>query len=888
VRDDIGRRVYRLLLRLAPRSLRDKHGREMEELFARRLREARGRGLPARVAVWACAAADLAGVAARALRLGPGERATRGPAPTRRIPMTPSDVWHAVRSLLRQRLATSLVVAMLGLGIAANVAVFGLIDGLFLRPFPFPEPDRLVYVNETAPRWNLETVGINFPDFDRWRREQRVFEGLAVLDSAGFNVSGGAGAERVIGAVASHELASVLGVRPLLGRFFTPEEDRPNGPPVVVLGYGLWQERFGGARDVLGRTLRIDGVARSVVGVMPPEAEFPGRVRLWVPLAGDPNQEGQSYSGEAIGRVRSGVTVAQAEADLQRVHRAIWEERDKEKVVSPMARPLREEHVRGFRAAASALAAAVALLLVVACANVASLMLARALARRREMAIRVAVGASRLRLVVQLLIENLVLAAAGGALGLAVGYGALRALLRSLPDEAPAWVVLGLDSRVVGFSVGVTALTVVLFGWAPVLHALRGDVRSAMSNAAGAATASPRGRLTLRLLVGAEFALAALLMVSSGLLMQAFDRVRRTDPGFEPRGVLTFALSLPEAAYPDAPKRLAFWDRLLERLQALPGVDSAGGVTCPPLGCHWGSFFAAEGQPPRGAEEKDPVVLYRYATDGYFRAMGVRLRSGRLLDPRDGRPGSGRAVIVNEAFAREFFPGVADPVGRRIRRSQSSSEAPWFTVVGVVGDVKHYGLERPMRPGLYFPLAEDAAGHLTLALKTRGKPTALVGPARALLRELDPDLALYQVRTMEAALRESLATRATYSWLLAVFALLALALALGGTHGVTAYLATQRSREIGIRLALGAQRGHIRRTVLGGSLAVAGTGTAFGIVSSLGAARWLSSLLFGVPAHDLGVLGGAAGALLATAIAANWLPASRAARADPMATLRSD
>ena len=438
----------------------------------------------------------------------------------------------------------------------------------------------------------------------------------------------------------TYEFAAVLGVRPVLGRFFTPEEDRPKGPPVVVLGHGLWQERFGGEPDVLGRTLRLDGVARTIVGVMPREAEFPVRARLFVPLGGDPNQEGESYSYEAIGRLKPGVTAAQAEADLLRAQQPIWEARDKDKNVSPFVRPLREELVRTFRAAAGALGAAVGLLLVVACANVASLMLARALARRREMAIRVAVGASRWRLLSQLLVENLLLAAVGGMLGLLAGYWALRALLAAVPDEVPRWAVFGLDLRVAVFSVLVTGVAVVLFGWAPVVHAMRDDVRSAMSGVAGGATSSPRGRRTLRFLVGAEFALAALLLVCGGLLLQAFERVRRVDPGFEPRGVLTFGVYVPAAGYPDNPKRLAFWEGFIARLQALPGVESVGAITCPPLGCHWGRFFVAEGQPPRGKNEKNPVVLVRIASHDYFRSMGIRLKSGRFFDARDGREGS--------------------------------------------------------------------------------------------------------------------------------------------------------------------------------------------------------------------------------------------------------
>jgi putative ABC transport system permease protein len=876
------RRAYRALLRLGPRALRERHGEEMEALFMERWSQSRG----ASVSVWASAILDLARARLRDQRRA-ARRVWEPRTKARRTDMIGHDLRYALRSLLRQRLAGALVVAMLALGLAANVAVFGLINGLFLRPLPFPEPERLVYINERAPRWNLDVVGINYPDLDQWRREQRQFEAIAYYEGASFNASDGTNALRLEGAQVTHDFAAVLGVKPILGRFFTAEEDRPKGPQVVVISYGLWQDRFGGERDVLGKALRLDGVARTVIGVMPRGVDFPGGVRCYVPLAAELRNDGQSYSGNAIGRLKPGVTAAQGEADLLRTQQPIWDARDKEKVVSPYAVPLREELVRDFRTSARALAGAVGLLLVVACANVASLMLARALARRREIAIRVAVGASGGRLLVQLLVENLLFALAGGALGLALGYAALRALVRAIPDEVPSWAVFGLDARVVGFAFAATALTLVLFGWAPALHALRGDLRQAMSNAASATTSSPRGRRTLRLLVGAEFALAALLLVCGGLLLQAYTRVRQIDPGFEPRGVLTFGVYLPAASYPDDAKRLAFWNRLIEGLQAQPGVNSAAAITCAPLGCHWGNFFAVEGAPARGKDDKNPVVLHRYATVDYFKTMGIRLRDGRLFEPADFGPGEPRGAIVNEAFVREFLPGEAHPVGRRFRRA-SSSETPWIPILGVVGDVKHYGLERPMRPGLYFPITVQPADSLTVALKTAGDPASLVAGARAAVRELDPDLAVFQVRTMEQALRRSMTARATYSWLLAVFALLALLLALGGTYGVTGYLASQRTREMGIRIALGARTADIRRSVLKGSLAVVVVGMVTGALLSIAAANQISSLLFGVSPHDPVVLVGAVLVLGLTALAASWFPAVRASRVDPMTTLRSE
>ena len=797
--------------------------------------------------------------------------------------MLGTDLRYTFRWLARQKASSALIALMLALGIGANVVVFSLVNALFLRPFPFPQPDRLVYINEAAPKWNLDLVGINYPDFHQWHASAQMFEAIGLYSEASLNLSDGNQAERISGAEVTADFAKVLGIEPLLGRMFTAEEDKPKVPRVTVIGEGLWRERFGASPDVLGRVLKLNGVPHTIVGVMPRAAEFPGEVRLWVPVAGDPLQKGQSYGAEGLGRLKPGVSAEDATRDLLRTQEPIWNARDKDRIVSPFARPLREQFVRDFTSAAKTLLAAVGLLLVVTCANVASIMLARALARRREMAIRLAVGASRLRLARQLLVENLVLAALGGLIGLAVGRWALHLLVTTAGDQIPRWANFTLDGRIVAFSVGVSIVTALLFGLAPALHTIRSSVRGAISETGTGNTLGPSGRRTLGWLVSAEFALAAILLVCGGLLMRAYDRVRDTDPGFDPHNVLTFAVSLPDASYPDEPKRLAFWERLSARLQTLPGVESAGIVSCPPLSCHWGTFFVIEGRAPLAPGESNPVTLQRPASPEYFRTMGIRLKSGRFFNNEDGRKDN-RVVIVNETFVKTFWPGVSDPIGRRIR--YNGERAPWMTVVGLVEDVRHYGLERPMRPGIYMPVAQLPANQLTVVIKTKQAPEAFTPTARAALRELDPELPLFRVRTMEEALARSLSQRALYSWLLGVFASLALILALGGTYGVTSYLVSQRTREIGIRLALGARRIDITRSVLRGSLMIAAIGILVGLAASVGAARQLSTLLFGVPPHDTRVLVSALLVLMVTAAAANILPARRASNVDPMKSLR--
>jgi len=771
-------RGYRALLRLAPRELRERHAAAMEEMFAERLAAARLRGRVPAAVVWLQGACDLAAARLVGWRRSPVPLTV--PVDERMSFMPGSDVRYAWRSLLRQKSASALVVFMLALGIAANVAVFTLVNGLFLRPFPFPHPDRLVYINTAAPKWNLDVVGINYPDFAHWQTDQKLFDSLMMFETAQFNLSSSGSAERVRGARITRDFTRVLGVQPILGRTFTPDEDRPKGPPVVILSVQLWRDRFGGDRDMVGRTIRLDGAPRTVVGVMPPEASFPSEIELWVPMQGDPARAEESYDGDAIGRMKPGVAVGQADADLKRAHQAVWDARDKTHLVTPFARPLHETFVDNYRRSAKVVLAAVALLLLVACANVAAVMLARALARRREMGIRLALGSTRMRLLRQLLIENVILAAAGSAVGLVAGRAAVAGLVGLVPDQFPRWAVFTIDARVITFAVLSVLVTAVLFGWVPALHALRGDLRSAMNAATIGTTAAPSGRRTLRCLVGAEFALSAVLLVCTLLLVKAFDRVRHTDPGFRAAGVLLASVPVSEGTRPKPEQWFAFWKDLEQRARQLPGVDAAGLISCAPLDdCHLGNFFQPENPIPR-PDGKNPVVLMRMATAGYFPAMGLRLREGRFLS--DGDMGNGPlqdtdflngktppvAVVVNETFVRTFWGESARGVGRRLRFNDERS--PWIPVVGVVEDVKHYGLEQPMRPGVYFPVSINTLSTMTIALHTQVRPEAVTGALREMLRGIDPEIPLVRPRTMESLIARSTALRAALSWMLAVFA----------------------------------------------------------------------------------------------------------------------
>lgn len=857
----------------------------MEAVFRDRLADATRRGHIAVAITWLRAIGDVLGAIPIELHQQWQRRGRVGMQRERKPLMLGSDLRYAWRSLSHQKLGTGLVIGMLALGIGATVAVFSLVNGLFLRPFPFPEPDRLVYINETAPKWNLEQTGVSYADFVVWHRDQQAFAAIGLFDETAFNVAGEQGADRLNGAAVTIDFLKVLGLQPLIGRAFSLEETQPNGPRVTMIGEALWRERFGGRADVLGQELRLNSRVYTVVGVLPKAAEFPGGVRLWVPMQNNPTTR-DGYSYEGLGRLKPGVTVEQAGADLLRVQQQIFAEHDKERIVSPFTRPLRAQFTREYGTIASTLGAAVALLLGVACANVAALMLARALARRREIGIRLAVGASRARLLRQLLVENILLSIAGGILGLVVGHWAIQLLVTSLPEQAPSWTEFALDARMVAFTLAMSMLTAVLFGWAPAWHAMNADVRGAMSAATAGSTAQIRGRRTLWALVAAEFALASLMFVCGGLLVRAYDRVRNTDVGFDGSQVLTFTVNIPIATYPDSAKRTAFWNRLQERVRAIPGVEHAGVVSCAPVsGCHWGWLFYAEGAPPRPADAASPIVLNRAVTPEYFAAMGIRLRQGRFFTDREVVDAFDKesSIIVNETFVKTFWPDGGSAIGKRVRNGE---KAPWRTVVGVVHDIKHYGLELPVRPGVYIPL--PILSGMTVALRTAGDPAAVGPAARAALREIDPEVPAFDMRTMDERLARSRSLRAAYSWLLGVFAVMALVLALGGSYGVTSYLVSQRTRELGIRVALGARRADISRAVLNGSLAVVAVGVAIGVAGAIGAGRFLSALLFGVPPYDAAILTLAAIALFATGFLANWLPARRASRVDPMISLRAD
>jgi len=883
----LAERVFHTALRVLPEDMRDRDAAAIEELFAEESTAVRASGTPRHLAFVTRAVWDI-------LRRAPYEHWRRRGRRRNEDPAMRSflaDLRFAFRSFGRQPGATALIVVTLMLGVAANTAVFAIVDGLFLRPFPFPEPGRLVYLNERAPTWNLDFTGINYPDFHTWRERASTFESMALWAETSVNLADPSGAERVDGLAVTYDFPKTLGIRPVLGRTFTKEEDGPTPGRVVVLGYGLWQTRFAGSRDVVGQPLRINSRPYTIIGVLPREADFPGHAQFWIPLNGDPNQKGQSYSYDGIGRLKPGVTIEQARADLMRAHAPIWAATDSAHVVSPRLDGLRDQFVSNFRAMGKALGAGALLVLLIACANVAGAMLARSIFRRREIAIRLALGASAKRVGRQLITESLALAIVAGLAGTLVGRWLVRLLVRFGSDQLPPWVQLQFGVRTIVFAVLVIVATALVFGLAPALQALRADVTgSLVSGGAGtrASVGIPQRRM-LDALVVIAIALALVLLAGSGLLVRAYGTLRNTDPGFRPDGVMTFQLALPQAKYPSAVAQRRFYANFVDRLAATPGVQSAGVVTCLPFGCHWGMFLRAEGAPPPAKNASNPVVLARYASAHYFEAMGIRLVRGRFFTDAEGGPTGPHPVVINEQLAKQLWPNVVDPVGKRMIWNGDTVSTDWLTVVGVVRDVRHYGLVRPMIGGLYRSAFEadttQTFASLGIAIRSATGEAAVVAAARAIVRELDPELPLIDVRSAQAALNRSFADRRTIAFVFAAFGGIALALALGGIYAVLSYVVGRRRQEIGIRMALGAQRSQVIGLVVRQGLRLVAIGVFLGLPVSLLALREISSLLVGVSARDPLTYAAAVLLLAATAALSALIPARRAAGVDPKTAL---
>ena len=885
---DQGLGVYRRLLRLFPSRYRAEHGRALERLFLdTHAAWERERGRPG-TAFWLRVVWD-------AVRGAAGEwlstvrRASRPHAGTgmgaagEMISSLAGDVRFALRQLARRPGLGLMVVVLMALGVAGNTAMFRIYNGLFLRPLPFVEPEQLVDLDETAPAWDLEYVGVAYPDFVEWRASNRTFESLAVFTEGGGNLSGDGRPERVGYVSASHDLDDVLGLEPRLGRFFTAEEDHPEGNRVALLSGDFWERRFASDPEVLGTTLVFDGRTVEIIGVLPPGADFVAEADLWLPLRETPESESGWYLS-GVGRLREGVTLEAAREDLLAVHRGMLPDRAVNEVTSPVLASMRDRHLGAYRTSSAFIMGAVGIVLLLACANIAGLMLARSIARGPEIGIRLAMGAPRRRIVRQLLTESALLAIAGATVGTAVGVWTSDRLVARLAEELPRWVTFDLDGRLVAFTVLLTAGSALLFGLAPALHAARQP--AATLAGAGRATTSFRHRRDLSVLVSAQVALALGLLVVGGLSTLDAYRVSRVEPGFATENVTAYRVQLPSARYPDDAARVAFVESYLDRLRALPDVEGATVANTLPLLGHWGWFFEVEDAPERSESYSNPVVLMRSVTPGYFDAMQVDLVRGRAFEERDGREGTQPVAIVNEMFVRTHMSDGRDPLGRIIHTG--GDDDPRLTVIGVSRDIKHYGLDEPMRPGVYQPLRQVPLDAFYVALRTRPSAPSPLAEARAVTAELDPELPIYGDRTMESVLEASLWARRATSWLIAAFSGVALLLAVAGLYGVISYAVNQRTREIGLRMALGARAEQVQSQVVREGLLVVAVGAAVGLLAALAMGGVVSGLLVQVSPTEPVVYVAVTLLLVAVASAANYLPARRAAATDPMGALRGE
>ena len=793
------------------------------------------------------------------------------------------DISYGLRTLVRSPGFTLVAAFTLALGIGANTAIFSVVDTVLLAPLPYEKPEQLQLVWGFHPEIGTETASL--PDFVDWREQNNVFVDLAASFRRSMNLTGNGEPERLIAARVTANLFSVLGIEPARGRAFLDEEDRPGGERVVILSHGLWERRFGLREDVLGDSVQLDGQPYTVVGITPPGFEFPSRAELWLPLALDPTQAGRrSDFLLVVGRLAEGVGQAQAQAEMDTITQRLEEQYPSTNTMwSVKLVGLHEEMVAEVRPTLWALWGAVTFVLLIACANVANLLLVRAVGRD-ELAVRAALGAGRLRLARQLLTESVLLFLLGGLGGLALGWAGIRALSALDPGDVPRIDQLTLDGRVALFTLGLALVTGLVFGLAPALHAARKNLFDQLREG-GTRAAGGRGGLRLRnVLVVGEIALSLVLLIGAGLMIRSLVRLQNVDPGFNSENLLSMRLSLSRGKYTEPAQIEAFYRELGERVEGLPGVRSAAAVSGLYIagGAPYLSF-AVEGQPPPGPDEVVDATV-RTVTPGFFHTLEVPVLRGGVFEAQHG-PDAARVAVINQTMARRYFADI-NPLGQRVAFDGTDSTPNWREIIGVVGDVKQEGLDVETYPEIYVPLSQRARPGMTLVVKTEGEPPGLAGAIRGEVQALDVGQPVYSVQTMEQALRDSLGEQRFAMALFSLFAAVAVLLAAVGIYGVVSYSVGQRTREIGVRMAMGARPGDILGMVVGNALLLTGLGLALGLGSAFFLTRFLETLLFGVEATDPVAFASIAGLLAVVAILACLLPARQAMRVDPVDAVR--
>jgi putative ABC transport system permease protein len=804
------------------------------------------------------------------------------------------DVRFGVRMLLKKPFFTAIAVLALALGAGANTAIFSVVNGVLLRPLPYKDPDKLVRLGE----WSKQVPGmsISYPNFKDWRERNHVFDGLAATQFDSYNLTGGDEPERLQGRNVSYNFFDVLGVVPSVGRSFLPEEDRAGAPRVAVISHGLWQRRFGGDRKVVGKSVALNGESYTVVGVLPRDYRFGTQTDVFVPVG--LNEDGENMSPRdnhpgiyAVARLKDGVTFNQAQEEMKAIAARLAEEYPKENAGNGVTlTPLSEYFVGDVRTSLLMLLAAVGFVLLIACANVANLLLARAASRQKEIAIRTALGASRWRVVRQLLVESLMLAFVGGTAGLLLAMWGVDVLRRASLDLLPSTAEIGLDRTVLVFTFGVSILTGLLFGLAPALQASKPDLSESLKEGGRSGAEGGTRNLVRSALVVAEVALSIMLLVGSGLLVRSFMTLRETDAGFREANLLTLQISY-RVGKDEGARAFNFFRAVEEKVRALPGVQSAAVSNGVPLLGSSETSFQVKGRPP-AEPGKRPMTVSFLTTSGHLDALGIRLLRGRFIDEHD-TAGSQPVTVIDEEFARLYFPGE-DPVGQYLAGDPETGIPDWL-ITGVVGHVKNYGLDSPgpVQAQMYRARAQVPekfqpliAQRVTLLVRTFQEPEALTNAVRHAVQEVDPNQPVYNVQTMEQVVSDSIASQRLSMMLLIIFAAVAVILAAVGIYGVMSYAVAQRTHEIGVRMALGAQGRDVLRMVVRQGMILVLAGVGAGLVLAFVLTRLMSSLLYGVSATDPLTFAGVPVLLVAVALVACLVPARRATKVDPMEALR--
>jgi putative ABC transport system permease protein len=803
-----------------------------------------------------------------------------------------NDIRFGLRNMRRTPLTVGAALVALALGIGANTAIFSVVNGILLDPLPYPQADRILLVWESNPAQGFPTFAVARQNWLDWRRESRTFRSLAAVNPGRVNLTGRDEPQVLRAARVSADFWPTFAVdrmKGMVGRVFTAQEDTPASHHVVVLGNGLWKRRFGGDPAIVGRSLTLDGESYTVVGVAPPGLEVPARAELWLPLAVDPAKaDRMNHDLLVIGRLAPGVSQQRAQAEMTGItERLARQFPPTNEGWLALLVPLKEQAVQTIRPALLVLVVAVAAVLLIACLNVANLLLVRMASRERELAVRTALGAGRARLVRQMLTESVLLALGGGLLGLLLAFWGVPALVALGGDKIPRSGAIHVDWKVLAFTLAISLVTGLVFGLLPALQGSGNHLNESLKEGGRAVAGGARGRLARQVLVLAEMAVALVLLVAAGLLLKSFSRLHAVDPGFRPQGVLTMDLAPPAFKYRKPEQQLAFYRELLARVSALPGVDQVGTVFPLPLASTGMVlvYFVADQPFPRLQDA--PSCDVRWVSPGFFPALGVRLLKGRTFDDRDTAT-SPFVTVVNRSFANKVWPGQ-DPVGKRITFDDPHDKgASWLTVVGMVGDVRHQSLSQEPVAQAYRAQLQEPMRTATLVVHSKADPRALAAPIRRQVQALDRDLPIDQVRTMQEIVDTSLAPNRFNTVLLGIFAGLALVLAAVGVYGVVSYTVTQRTHEIGIRMALGAQGEDVLGLVLRQGMKLALIGLALGLFAAFAATSKLQSLVYGVSTKDPWTFAIVALALAAVALAANFLPARRATRVDPLSALRQE